>query len=93
MWVLGFQVAAPLSILGYQAYRWVRTGVWPPLDLLGALGAQPGDLGVYNASDWRGAARLAQWFLEAPLALSVFLLAWAAFWVVSWFGRLFQPDE
>lgn len=59
-----------LTIVGWQVFQWLRTGVWIPIPISEGFAYLGIDLTwVYMPADWQGLAKVVQWLLEIPLAI------------------------
>lgn len=86
--VISFAVALlfSLGILGWQVFKWMRTGVWIPLPFSKAFEYFGADLSpIYYPSDWYGLAKIGQWILELPLSLCIPAIIIASALVVKGF--------
>lgn len=59
---------APLLILGWQSFTWLRTGHWVPMPVERLTGWFQIDMQALAQTSWPGLSRLLDWVLAAPLA-------------------------
>jgi len=70
--IISFSVFLGLFIFGWQIYQWLRFGYWIKLPLSNGFEYFGIDLtSIYYPMDWRGVAKIIQWFLKWPLSLSL----------------------
>ena len=66
-----FAVAAPILLVGYQSYAWLRFGAWPRLNIVWALD----QLGVSRPYvDWVGLQQVIDLLLAGPLSVTALVL-------------------
>lgn len=64
-----------ILIIGYQTYKWARSGVWLSLPFSKAFDFFNIDLSfIYYPTDWRGLAKVCEWIVKLPLSICLPLL-------------------
>lgn len=70
--IICLSVLVGLYIFGWQVYQWLRLGHWIKLPLSNGFEYVGIDLtSLYHLTNWRGVAKILQWFLKWPLSLSL----------------------
>ena len=61
-----------LIIILWQTYNWLKTGLWIEMPVSKAFEYFGFDLiPIYHPKNWKGAAKIAKWFLAWPLCIGV----------------------
>ena len=77
----GFIILAAAGCLVWQAYRWLRSAIWPNFPFRDVLDF----FGFPNfRSSWAGVQAIADWVAQSPAAVVLLvigmLVLWSAFW-------------
>ena len=83
-----FTVVA-LLILGWQAYTWLKTGVWPLLP----VAAVPDWIGLARPEiSWMGLQRILDWLLACSISGLLFFCAMAAVFIFTHGDNKPEPE-
>jgi len=84
----GMLVAGP-CLLGWQCYRWMRDGEWPPVSVITALQWMEVKWSL-GPTDWLGLFKLLE---QIPLWIALIFAGVGAFKVVEWVFPSTPPQK